>query len=162
MTSLSAAGIPIALSTVRVQIGADGTLDVTVDDEAYATPLGCQRSHLRTLLQDLARELGPIRVEIIEANGDIYVDIETPRDDDGPDTSGTPVERPPQRARGPFQAGEDVLIAVVIDRREPDADGSASLRLPPAITHRYGTDVYLIGRISHRVVPLIEVEAGHP
>ena len=43
-------------------------------------PAGFRRDQIPGLLQDLTRDIGPIRVEITESNGEKYIDIQTPND----------------------------------------------------------------------------------
>lgn len=139
-------GVPIALPLVRVQVSANEALTVSVDKEPYAVPPGFGRDHVRQLLEDLADELGPIRVEITESNGEQYIDIQTPSDDDPtrPPTSAAPTHG----SRGRFAAGEDVLVTVVVARRTADADGTVAMCLPPSFVERYGDDLILIGQAT--------------
>lgn len=145
MAGHSSTGVPIALPTVRIQVDADGAITVTVDKEPYAIPLGFGRDQVQGLLQDLADDLGPIRVEITESNGEKYIDIQTPGDPD-PATPDPSLDRPAAHGVGRFDAGEDVLVAVVVARRTAETDGAVAVRLPPAFLQRYGDAVILIGR----------------
>lgn len=148
MTGRSRTGVPIVLPTVRIQVGADGVLTVTVDKEPYALSPGFSRDQVRRLLQDLADELGPIRVEITEANGEKYVDIQTPRDQDPAPPEPTPGLPATYGIGGHFDSGEGVLVVVVVARRTADVDGTVAVRLPPAFLQRYGDNVLLIGQTT--------------
>ncbi|MFI5623506.1 hypothetical protein ACIA03_08580 [Nocardioides sp. NPDC051685] len=157
-SNLDASGVPIFLPTVEIRIDTEGVAAVTIDEEPFELSTRLRRGGVRSLVQDLADRYGPIRVVIVEADGETYVDIETPRED-----TANPLPRPrgesaSQRTKGPFQPDEDVLVAVVVDRRTSGPNGSVALRVPPVITQRYGGAVYLLGRTSHAVVPLTEAE----
>lgn len=160
-SAVDARGVPLVLPAVEIRIDADGAATVTIDKEPYEAAASLRRDGIRRLVQDLANHYGPIRVVIVEADGEEYVDIETPRE-----LASDPrwrVDLPPaqQDSQGPFHPDEDVLIAVIVGRRAPKPDGTAPLRVPPAIAQRYGDAVYLIGQASQVIVPLTEVEAEH-
>lgn len=146
MASHSRTDVPIALPTVRIEVDADGALTVTIDKEPCAIPPGFDRDHVRGLLRDLARDLGPIRVEITESNGEKYIDIQVPGDHDPAPPAPAPSRPASHGIRGRFDAGEDVLVAVVVARRTAETDGTVPMRMPPAFLQRYGNDVLLIGR----------------
>lgn len=158
MADRSSTGVPIALPTVRIQIDADGALTVTIDKEPYAVPPGFRRDQVRGLLRDLAGRLGPLRVEITESNGEKYIDIQTPGDYAPPDpASDLPAAH---GILGRFDAGEDVLVAVVVARRTAESDGTVAMRMPPAFLHRYGDDVLLIGRDTKVSATLADGDEG--
>ena len=136
--------VPIVLPTVQIQVGTDGALAVMVDNEPYALSPGFSRDQVRGLLQDLADDLGPIRVEITESNGERYVDIQTPGDRDPAHPEPMPGPPAPSGIGGQFNSREGVLVAVVVARRAADADGTVAVRLPPAFLQRYGDSVLLI------------------
>lgn len=146
MSGRSRTGVPIALPTVRIHVDGDDALRVTIDKQPYSIPPGFGRDHVRGLLRDLAGDLGPIRVEITESNGEKYIDIQTPGDQVPAPPSSAPDRPAPHGVRGHFDAGEDVLVAVVVARRTAEADGTVAMRMPPAFVQRYGDDVLLIGR----------------
>lgn len=159
MAGHSRAGVPIVLPTVRIQASADGALTVTVDREPYAVPPGFRRDQVRALLRDLAGALGPIRVEITESTGEKYIDIQTPGDHDP--APPKPHSQPPTPGvLGHFDAGEDVMIAVVVARRTADTDGSVAVRLPPSFLQRYGDDVLLIGRTTNAAANIVDDNQG--
>lgn len=146
MADRSRTGVPIALPTVRIQIDTAGALTVTVDKVPYAVPPGFGRNHVRGLLRNLVDDLGPIRVEIAESNGDKYIDILTPGDHDPAPLDPASNRPAAHEVRGRFDAGEDVLVAVVVARRTAETDGTVAMRLPPAFLLRHGGDVLLVGR----------------
>lgn len=157
-SNLDAFGVPIVLPTVEIRIDAEGSATVTIDKEPYEAPRNLRRDGVRPLVQDLANDYGPIRVVIVEDDGETYVDIETPRED-ASDPPLRPADEPaPRHPRGPFRPDEDVLVAVVVGRRTSKPNGGVSVRMPPVIAQRYGSGVYLLGQTSHAVVPLTEVE----
>lgn len=151
-------GVPIVLPTVEIRIDDAGSATVAIDKEPCEVPAPLHRDGVRRLVRELANTHGPIRVVITESDGETYIDIETPRED----TSAPPLQpacQPaPPSSTGPFRPGEDVLVAVVVDRRTPGCSGTASLRIPPMIAQRYGGDVYLIGQTSHVVIPFTDVD----
>jgi hypothetical protein len=122
--------------------------------EPYALSPGFSRDQVRGLLQDLADELGPIRVEIAESNGEKYVDIQTPGDRDPAPPEPNPGLPATYGIGGHFDSGEGVLVAVVVARRTAEADGTVVVRLPPAFLQRYGDDILLIGRTTKAPAPL--------
>ena len=148
MASRSMTRIPIALPTVRIQVDHAGALAVTVDKEPYDPTHPLHRDQMRQLLENLTSDLGPIRVEITESNGERYVDIATPGEDNHapPEPMSSPPEAPHVTAQ--FQAGEDVMIAVAVARRTAEPDGKVTLHLPPSFVQRYGDDLVLIGQTS--------------
>lgn len=146
MADHSRTGVPIALPTVRIQVDGAGKLTVTVDKEPYTVPPSFGRDQVRGLLRDLAGDLGPIRVEITESNGEKYIDIQTPGDYDPAPPDPAPNGPAAHRVRGRFDASEDVLVAVVVGRRTAERDGTVAVRMPPAFLLRYGDDVLLVGR----------------
>jgi hypothetical protein len=157
-SAVGTSGVPIVLPTVEIRIDDAGFATVAIDKEPYEVPGTFRRDGVRRLVQDLANTHGPIRVVITESDGETYIDIETPREDASAPPPGPVYQPEPQSSTGPFSPGEDVLVAVVVDRRTPGSDGTVSLRIPPAITRRYGGAVYLIGHASHVVIPLTDVD----
>lgn len=148
---------PVALPVVRIRIDETGAAAVTVDHEPYDTPTEFGRGDVRRLVQDLAEQHGPIRVEISEADGETYVDIEAPRDqhpapsdDESSDLAST--------RRGRFSPGEAVLVAVVVGRSTAGFRGEVILNLPPGLLLRHRDDLMLIGEASHNVEVLTDPE----
>lgn len=140
--------VPLALPTIRVHVSADEALTVSVDKQPYALPPGFGRDQVRGFLEDLAGELGPIRVEITESNGERYIDIQTPNDHHPMPPEPGPARPATHGIRGRFDAGEDVLVTVVVARRTAEADGTVAVRLPPAFVQRYGDNLVLVGQAT--------------
>ena len=160
MRGLSRSGVPIALPTVRIYVNADGALTVTLDKAPYALSPNFCRDQVPGLLQDLADELGPIRVEITESDGGKYIDIRTPSDPDPTSRQAGHLRPETPRIRGRFDAGEGVMVAVVVARRTAETDGTVTVRLPPAFLQRYGDDVVLIGQTTQTSAPITEGGEG--
>lgn len=160
MAGRSRTGVPIVLPTVRIQIGADGALTVTVDREPYAVPPGFHRDQVRGLLQELASDLGPIRVEITESNDEKYIDIQTPNDHDPTPPEPAHSQPPTYGVHGHFDAGEDVMVAVVVARRKAETDGSVAVRLPPSFLQRFGDDVLLVGSTTNAAANFVDDSQG--
>ncbi|MFD4323574.1 hypothetical protein ACFWQC_03000 [Nocardioides sp. NPDC058538] len=149
--------VPVVMPAVEIRVDEAGAAQVSIDREPYGVPGGLRRDGVRRLVQDLADRLGPLRVTLIEANGESFVDIETPRTE-----RSALAHEPRSNAADPvgrFQPGEEVLVTVVIARCPAGSDGKAPLRLPPAMLHRYGADIVLVGQRSNTVASLIDAEA---
>lgn len=158
-STVEAPSVPIVMPTVDIRIDESGSVTVTIDTEPYEVESTLGRGDVRRLVQELANTYGPIRVVIVEADGEAYVDIETPRGSahsPGPDSPSA--SRP---SSGPFRPSEVVLAAVVVDKRTAGSSGNVSLQVPPAIAQRYGGAVYLIGQTSRVVLQLSEIDGKH-
>jgi hypothetical protein len=150
--------IPVVLSTVHVEIGADGDLSVDISGVPYAVDRRLGRAELRTVLDEITTDLGTaVRVKIRESDGTTYADIATPpeepRDRDAPE----PAEQVPVSglaARG-FQPGEEVAIAYVVARKIADGSGRTAVRLPPALASARRQGFVLLGMTS-QVIAAIE------
>ena len=160
MAGRAETGIPIVLPAVRIQVGADGGLTVTIDKDPYDVPLGFARDQVPGLLQDLASDLGPIRVEITEANGEKYIDIQTPNDHNPAPLRPSPTQPPTHGIRGQFDSGEHVMVAVVVARRTAGSDGTVAVRLPPSLLQRYGDGVLLIGQTGNTPAIFVDDRQG--
>lgn len=148
--------VPLALPVVEIRVTEHDELTITVDRESYAPNLASRgRRAVHDIVRELAHNLGPIRVELTEADGTTYTDIETPAGIN--DSQTEPEDR---RADGAFQPGEEVMIVVVVGRRTASAEGNAPFRLPPALLVRDGVDIRLVGCTSGAVAAYdIAVEA---
>jgi hypothetical protein len=144
--------IPIVMPLVEVTVDTDGHLAVTLDREPYSADGSLQRDHLHRLVDGIASDLGtPVRVEVHEVDGSTFTDIVTPQ----PRPADPSTKQVQCRALasafgisgGGFTAGETVEVCVVVARRIADDDGTAQLRLPPAVLADHPT-VVLIGRTS--------------
>ncbi|WP_051707369.1 hypothetical protein [Nocardioides aequoreus] len=146
--------IPVVLSVVHVAIDAAGVMAVDVDGVPRESQ-GRTRGDLRSVIDEITSELGaPVRVEVREADGSTYVDVATPTE-----SSGTAAEEPtpalstPALAGAGFQPGEEVALAYVVVRQHADAEGNASLNLPPALLAATRGGLVLFGMTSRTVAP---------
>jgi hypothetical protein len=143
--------VPVVMPMVEVDVDVQGFLTVTLDHEPYSADGSLTREHLESLLSDIATDLRtPIRVEVREADGSTFIDIITPR---------RPAAEPaPPAARAAlastfgisgdgFSAGEQVEVCIVVARQIADGDGTAQLRVPPALLAAH-PQVVLVGRTS--------------
>lgn len=158
MASRPGTGIPIVLPAARIQVGADGAVTVTIDKEPYAVPPGFRRDQVPGLIEGLVSDLGPVRVEITESNGEKYIDIQTPNDHNPAPIKPSSTQPPTPGIRGQFDPGERVMVAIVVARRTAESDGTVALRLPPSLLQRYGDGVLLIGQTGN--TPAIFVDDG--
>ena len=148
--------IPIVLSVVHIEVTADGHLQVDVDGKPYADERKLRRGDLRAIVDEISGELGTaVRVEIREADGSTYSDIETPTGSPAP---GRQVSEPepatPTLTGVGFHPGEEVALAYVVVRQIADQDGNASVNLPPALVAAAREGLVLLGLGSLTVAPL--------
>ncbi|MCR6033622.1 hypothetical protein GGQ22_19630 [Nocardioides sp. zg-579] len=149
--------IPVVLSIVHVAIDADGMMavDVDVDGVTRESEQRRTRGDLRAVIDEITSELGaPVRVEIREADGSTYSDIATPPESPAP-AAAEPPPNPstPALAGAGFQPGEEVALAYVVVRQNADAEGNASLNLPPALLAATRGGLVLLGMSSRTVTP---------
>lgn len=152
--------IPVVLSTVHVNVDTEGVLSVDIDGQPYVEDRQLRRADLRSILDKVTtdRETG-VRVEIREADGTTYADIATPPESPAPPASlPAPVaHEQPRVLRAPalggagFRPGEEVALAYVVARKAADADGNASINLPPALLAATRSGLVLLGLTSHTV-----------
>lgn len=147
--------IPVVLSVVHVAIDADGVLEVDVDGTPRDAGKHRARGDLRAVIDQITADLGaPVRVEVREADGSTYADIATP-----PESPAPAAVDPPRKPQSPalagagFQPGEEVALAYVVVRQNADADGKASLNLPPALLAATRGGLVLLGMTSRTVTP---------
>jgi hypothetical protein len=144
--------VPVVMPLVEVAVDKDGYLTVTLDREPYSADGALQRDDLRGLLDAIAADLGtPVRVEVHEHDGSTFTDFVTPKRRAEP----TPAAHRALASAfgicgGGFTAGEQVEVCVVVARRVADDDGTAQLRLPPALLADH-PNVVLVGRTSGAV-----------
>lgn len=147
--------VPVLLPLVEVAISEEGCIEVLLEREPYAADRTLQRAGLRDVLADIAADLGtPVRVEVHETDGVTFTDIVTPR------ASAVPSEDLVEAAAVPvgevsgagFTPGEDVAVAVVVAHHVAGSDGTAQLRLPPALLAAHPGLVVLMGQTSGVVV----------
>jgi hypothetical protein len=151
--------VPVVMPTVDVTVDGQGRLDVLLDREPYSADSSLQRSDLQRVLDQMATKLDtPIRVEIHEPDGSAYTDIVVPRHAEPGPAGASPQPRkvfaprpallsPFGVAGNGFAAGEEVAVAIVVAHQVAGEDGTAHLRLPPAVLATQ-LGVVLIGRTS--------------
>jgi hypothetical protein len=145
--------VPPVLPLVQAHIHQDGSLDVHVDHDQHETPTGLTRADLPRVLGEITARLGsPVRVEVHEADGNVFTDIATPDPEERPlrmRAESTPLPLSPgEIGGGGFLPSEEVAVAVVVAHRVAGADGTARLRLPPALLADRPGVVFLLGRTS--------------
>ncbi|QAY68650.1 hypothetical protein [Xylanimonas protaetiae] len=145
----------------------DGTLDVRVDGRPFGgaaewAPIG--KPAIGMVLDVLAAHTGErTRVDIRLADGTQDCEFLIPEEHRQHASPPVPT-RPSQTVRytgggsvfgvsqGGFQPGENVSIAVVVSNADADADGVASLRLPPGLLAGRPFTMLLLGHTSGSVV----------
>ncbi|MGN6128962.1 MAG: cell wall protein [Nocardioidaceae bacterium] len=151
--------MPVVLPVVRVDVESRGQLRVALNGEVYDVPEVLARrgrDALRNIVDDITQRLGPVRVEVTEADGTVFTDIATPpdpsRSEPGP-TRASIAHRAGVAgvARAGFLPGEEVDVAVIVAHRSAEPDGTARLRLPPALAAARQGRVVLVGRTSRTV-----------
>jgi|LULK01.1.fsa_nt_gb hypothetical protein len=152
--------IPIVLPTVRFDIDTEGRLGVSVDGESHAKDRRLSRDDLCSVLDEITASLGTaVRVEVHEADGTTYSDIETPRENAAPDAmEPEPETTAPALAGAGFRPGEQVALAYVVARQEADAYGNAAINLPPGLLTATRHGLVLLGLTSLTVAP-VEAQA---
>lgn len=145
--------VPVVLPLVQVRFDDQGMLDVTVDREPYETDDPLTRDDLHRALDEIIGDLAsPVRVEIREPGDSVFTDIITPgpRRDDHPQSTLTTsaFPSPGEVAGGGFLPDEEVAVAVVVAHQVANPDGTARLRLPPALLAGRPGAVALLGRTS--------------
>lgn len=147
--------IPVVLTVVHVAIDADGVLAVDVDGVPRDSEQTRTRGDLRAVIDEITSELGaPVRIEVREADGSTFADIATP-----PEAPAQAAAEPPPNPSTPalagagFQPGEEVALAYVVVRQNADAEGNASLNLPPALLAATRGGLVLLGMSSMTVTP---------
>lgn len=148
--------VPVVLPTVRVEVRSDGSLDVAIEDMPDVSTTPRVREDLPEIVDDIATRLAsPVRVEIREADGKSYTDIAMPgarnltADGDAADPA-EPMSAGEVCGRG-FLPQEEVAVAVVISTQVATVDGTAKVRVPPALLNGIHGDVLLLGRSSGTV-----------
>src|ERR671911_2569547 len=77
--------VPVVLPLVEAHIHQDGSLDVYVDHDQHETSSRLLRADLpRDLGEITARLASPVRVEVHEADGNVFTDIATPDSEERP------------------------------------------------------------------------------
>jgi hypothetical protein len=147
--------IPVVLSVVNVAIDADGVLAVEVDGVPREPEQARTRGDLRSVIDEITSDFGaPVRVEVHEADGSTYADIATPPASSAPTAAvPSPDLSAPTLAGAGFKPGEEVALAYVVVRHNADAEGNASLNLPPALIAATRGGLVLLGMSSQTVTP---------
>ena len=147
--------VPVVMPLVEVTVDADGYLAATLDREPYSADQALQRDDLQRLVDGIASDLASsVRVEVHEVDGSTFTDIVTPEPRPAnPSTKqvhGKALASAFGISGGGFTAGETVEVCVVVARRVADDEGTARLRLPPAVLADH-PNVVLVGRTSGAV-----------
>lgn len=151
--------IPVVMPLVEVTVGAEGVLDVRLDQEPYAADGALGREDLERVLKEIAAELGtPLRVEVRELDGTRFADFVSPPASNPArgvaKLRSLPTGRPGlgEVTGDGFNPNEQVTIAVVVAHQNADIDGTTCLRLPPALLAAHPGLVMLIGQTSGTVI----------
>ncbi|KRF34432.1 hypothetical protein [Nocardioides sp. Soil805] len=152
--------VPVVLATVRFDVDSDGRLEISIDGQPHAEDRRLSRDDLRSVLDEITASLGTaVRVEVHEADGTTYSDIETPAGAAAPDAMEPESETAtPTLAGAGFQPGEQVALAYVVARQEADANGDVAINLPPALLTAKRHGLILLGLTSQTVAP-VEAQA---
>ena len=156
--------VPVVLPHVVMIVAADGTMTVTVDGQAhepepFAPPW--RRDSFAHILDQLTEQRhAPVRVEVHEADGNVFTDIIIPI------RPRRPNPEPPAPAAAPslvvlhgdgFVPGEDVAVAVVIAHGDAAGDGTMrGLLTPNQLAASPTREIILLGRVSGTLT------IGHP
>lgn len=147
--------VPVVMPLIEVTVDQEGYLTVLLEREPYAADGALQRADLEQVLADIAADLGtPVRVEVREVDAVTFTDIVTP---------SVPARRPVGRIKSAttsvgevtgdgFTPNEEVAVAVVVAHQLASTDGTARLRLPPALLVAHPGLVVLIGQTSGTVM----------
>ena len=148
--------VPIVLPTVRFDVDAEGRLEASVDGQPHAEDRRLSRDDLRSVLDAITTSLGTaVRVEVHEADGTTYSDIETPPEGTAPEArEPEPETATPALGGAGFRPGEQVALAYVVARQVADANGNAAINLPPALLTATRQGLVLLGLTSLTVAPV--------
>jgi hypothetical protein len=145
--------VPVVMPLVEVTVDEQGYLTVTLDRAPYSADGALRRDDLQSLLDSIASDLAaPIRVEVHEADGAVFTDYVLPARPEAEPVAATrkALASAFGISGGGFTAGEQVEVCVVVARQIADEDGTAQLRLPPALLAEH-PEVVLMGRTSGAV-----------
>lgn len=150
--------VPVVLSTVHIQVDSDGRLQVDIDGQPYAEDRVLTRKDLRSVVDEITSTIGAAaRVEIREADGSTFADIETPPVEPAAgiaEPEPEPITTKPFFSGAGFRPGEEVALAYVVARQFADRDGNAAIHLPPALVSAARTGLVLLGLSSLTVAPI--------
>jgi hypothetical protein len=144
---------PVVLPVVCVRVDEAGGLTVDLDGEPYAVQRTLGRHDFPDLIRTITSELhSAVRVEVTEADGTTYTDIELPPEAPvQPPTAASEAQpAPPAPGIGGagFQPGEPVAFTYVVLEQTADDDGHASVSLPASVL-RGARPMLLVGLESH-------------
>lgn len=143
--------VPVVLPLVEVSIDESGHLDVVLDQEPYSADDTLQRSDLKQVVNGIAADLGtPVRVEVREVDHSTFTDIVTPGQPQlrMVTTPSSTLHEVGMLTGTGFEPYEEVAIAVVVTHQQAGSDGTARLRLPPALLEAHPGLVLLLGKSS--------------
>jgi hypothetical protein len=155
--------VPVVMPLVEVEVDVKGFLTVALDHEPYSADGSLTRDDLQRVLDEIAADLGTaVRVEVHETDGNTFTDIVTP---------ARPRQRMVKAVReltttigdvsgGGFLAGEEVAVAVVVAHQVASIDGTARLRLPPALLEAHPGLVVFMGKRSGTVMVSASADGG--
>lgn len=155
--------VPVVMPLVEVHVDKDGYLTVMLDREPYSADGALTRDDLKRVLDEIAADLGTaVRVEVREADKSAFTDIVTP---ERPKLAAVkPMRQAATRigevSGGGFLAGEEVAVAVVVAHQVASTDGTARLRLPPALLEAHPGLVVFLGRKSGTVMVSASLDAS--
>ena len=146
--------VPVVMPLVEVNVDEQGYLSVTLDREPYSADRSLTRDDLKRVLDDIAGDLGTaVRVEVREADESTFTDIVTP--------GYRRLQVIPAGARGHYLGRRGGRRRVSAQRggrgrrrgraSGRDTDGTARLRLPPALLEAHPGLVVLLGKESGTV-----------
>jgi hypothetical protein len=145
--------VPVVMPLVEVTVDKKGYLTVTLDREPYSAEGSLTRDDLKRVVGDIAADLGTaVRVEVHEADKSTFTDIVTP---DRPKLRMVRTVREAsvgEVAGDGFLPNEEVAVAVVVAHQVASTDGSARLRLPPALLEAHPGLVVFMGKESGTVM----------
>ncbi|MGL5827695.1 MAG: hypothetical protein ACRCYU_23245 [Nocardioides sp.] len=147
--------VPVVMPLVEVTVDKKGYLTVKLDREPYSADGSLTRDDLKRVLNDIAADLGTaVRVEVHEADKSTFTDIVTP---DRPKLRMVKTVRKATASVGEvsgdgFLPNEEVAVAVVVAHQVASTDGSARLRLPPALLQAHPGLVVFMGKESGTVM----------
>ena len=147
--------VPVVMPLVEVEVDEQGYLSVTLDREPYCADRSLTRDDLKRVLDDIAVDLETaVRVEVREADQSSFTDIVTP---DRPQLRVIEPARAAASSVGEvagdgFLPNEEVAVAVVVAHQVAGVDGTARLRLPPALLEAHPGLVVLMGKKSGAVM----------
>jgi hypothetical protein len=155
--------VPVVMPHVLVVVDVDGSMLVTVNDQAYDPPQFAppwDRNSFATVIDGLLTTWRcALRVEVHESDGATFTDIITPRKHRDPDPEATP--SPVAVSKGVarfalhtvtgegFIPGEDVAVAVVVGHGHATNDGVArAILTAEQLADSPTGEVVLFGRVS--------------